>query len=71
MLDARCEFTPFSEENLSLWTGEGLLGGPLDSFREMVTACHGFLLCVQKLVEKHDLDSVRAKGVYCDLTCLE
>lgn len=45
--------------------------GRLVSSREDGNACHVFLLCVQNLVEKHDLDLVRAKGLYCDPKCLE
>lgn len=54
-----------SEENLGLWSGQekkGCSGGVEVPLGKMVTACHVFLLCLQSLVEKHDLDLVRPKG---------
>lgn len=45
------------------WTGEeGLFWGCGGAPGEDRNACHVFLLCLQSLVEKHDLDLVRPKG---------
>lgn len=62
-----------SEKNLSLGSGQekDCFGGVEVPLGRNVKACHVFLLCVWSLVEKHDLDLVRPKGLYCDPKCLK